>query len=90
MPQEVSLYIYDDTDTEMPEPDTPEFWVRALNDRAEEFGLDRNVMAVIPKFPGDAYIWIFENENDELIELGWNIEGAEKTLKSLAGQTELG
>ena len=83
-PTEVSLYLYEDNTVE-PEPNTPEFWVKALNDRAEEFGLDRSVKAVLPRYPGDSFIWVYESDQGDLTELGWSIENADTQLKSLAG-----
>ena len=84
MPTELSLYLYED-DTVEPEPNTPEFWVKALNDRAEEFGLDRSVKAVVPKYAGDNYTWVYELDDGTLTELGWNIENADTQLRALAG-----
>ena len=84
MATEVSLYLYEDDAVE-PEPNTPEFWVKALNDRAVEFGLERNVRAIIPKYPGDSYIWAYELPDGTLAELGWNVEGADKQLKEMSG-----
>lgn len=82
-PTEVSLYLYEDDSVE-PEPNTPEFWVKALNDRAEELGLDRNVRAIIPEHPGDYFNWVYEDDEGELQELGWNVESADARLKEMA------
>lgn len=84
MPSEVSLYIYESDVPEDAQPDTPEFWVKALNDRAQELGLDRGVRAVRPKYAGESFRWVYEDASGNLADLGWNINDADDGLKAMS------
>lgn len=65
------------------------YWTETLNARAGELGLDKTVRPVQPG-EGDGYAvhWVIEM-GDRLMELGWNVEEAERNLRMLATQTQL-
>lgn len=63
-----------------------EYWTNTLNDRAAELGLERSVRPVQPE-EGEGYAvhWVFES-GDTLVQLGWNVEEAERGLRMMAAQ----
>jgi hypothetical protein len=66
--------------------DNLDFWKDFLNNRAGELGLDKNIKVV--KSLEDAVgpmTWVYEQENGDLIDLGWSVEQAEAGLRELAG-----
>jgi hypothetical protein len=66
------------------QPD-PEFWLNFLNERAAELGLERVVKMITPPGQIGASTWAYEAKDGHLIDLGWNVEQAEATLRSLVG-----
>ena len=67
-----------------------EYWTQTLNARAKELGLEQSVKAVQPGVnEGFAIHWVFETDG-QLVELGWNVEEAERGLRMLATQMQMG
>ena len=62
-----------------------EFWKEQLNNRAAELGLERNVEIVQDPTYVSAVSWVYRKGDGELIALGYNVEEAEMTLRSMAG-----
>lgn len=66
-----------------------EYWTDVLNDRAAELGLERAVRPVQPSDgEGFAIHWVYES-GDILVELGWNVEDAERGLRAIAMQEQM-
>lgn len=63
----------------------PEFWLNFLNDRAAELGLERAVKMIKSREVGEVVTWAFELQDGSMVDLGWNVETAEATLRALAG-----
>lgn len=66
-----------------------EYWTQTLNDRAKELGMEQTVQAVQPGVgEGYAIHWVIEMDG-QLVELGWNVEEAERGLRGLAMQKQM-
>lgn len=66
------------------------YWTDTLNARATDLGLEATVKAVQPA-EGAGYVmhWVYETA-ETLVELGWNVEEAERNLRMLALQIQMG
>ncbi len=63
----------------------PEFWKTFLNDRAAELGLDKSVKMVKGREIAEVTTWAYEVGDGSLVDLGWDVESAEASLRDLAG-----
>lgn len=66
-----------------------DYWQETLKSRAKELGLSGEVKPVQPGIgEGFAIHWVYAAD-DQLVELGWNVEEAERNLRMLAVQMQI-
>lgn len=68
----------------------PNYWLKFLNDRAVELGLEANVkMVKPPEGRVQAIEWVYQDSNDgQMIDLGYSVEAAEMALRAMTGEGE--